>query len=171
MKEIFHYHITVEGITSEQLRELAKSLSAKATTIDLFTDENTQKDRMITKYSNKYRQIRADMFEDVEEIINQGFGVARAKIEQVTPQFWFDEDALYSEAHIKVDENSQPIVGLHLSNNPVDGTRFYNARARDLGEFFDGKFAILGIENSISEQYELCWFDSNISHDSWWTDG
>ena len=172
MRNVFHYHITIEGITTYELKVLAKELKAKPTTIDLYTDIRNQRDRMVTKYSNSFRDIRAAMFKDVEYVKEAGFKVIRAKIEQVTDKFTFSNYALYSEAHIKVVDGPLPdIENLHLSSNPVEGRRFYNARAYSSEEFEAAVGALDMVEDPISEQYEVCLFDSNMAHDDWWTDG
>lgn len=169
MSKIFHYHLTIQDCTSEELITIAKHVKAKATTIDLYNDSFNQIDRMITKYGTSKELLKQTIQKDVRLIFSLGFVVIRIKLEEITEDFIFDNSCLYSEAHIKVlDNNLEEINGFKLSKNPVDGTKFYNARTNSNIECIKLKDKILSIPDIISEQYEIVHIDTNIDHDKWW---
>lgn len=166
---IYHYHLTIEDCTASELVLLAKSVKAKATTIDLYKKTKRQKDRMITKYSNDYEKIQKIINDDVKCIMSEGFKVIRIKVEEETDELVFNKDALYSEAHIKVkDRDLLDIEGFKLSNNSVDGTKFYNVRLFSGDNLDFIKNVIDSIPNVLVKKYEVVHIDTNQLHDLWW---
>lgn len=169
MSKIFHYHLTIHDCTTSELLRISKHVKAKATTIDLYNDSFNQIDRMITKYGTSKELLIQTLGNDIRSISALGFSVIRIKFEEITKDFIFNNSGIYSEAHIKVlDNNLEEIKGFKLSKNPVDGTKFYNARTNSNIECIKLKSKMLSIPNIISTQYEIVHIDTNIDHDKWW---
>ena len=169
-KRIFHYHLTVKDCTSNDLSNIAYSVHAKPTTIDLYNNKSSQIDRMITKYGTNQDLLMNQMYIDVKKINNLGFEIIRTKLEEVTKTLMFNDFVKYSEAHIKVSDNElKNIDGMNLSKNSSDGTKFYNARIYNASDLDTIITKIQNIPGIISEQYELVQHDSNNMHDEWWT--
>lgn len=173
-----HYHITIEGVTTEQLLQASKLIRAKCTTIDLHRATHSQRDRMLTKYQ---RNIDLDqMFEDVIILQNEGFSVIRFKLEQMYPtlELFLCQDfsqSLYGETHIKTDAAYPEILTeiFRLSSNPEEvDFRFYNARIysdEDKNKFLNAYQRLLYNKVPIKSMHlEKTIFDSNYHLDSWW---
>lgn len=175
-----HYHITLKSITSEQLKQASQLVRAKPTTIDLRRDKRTQQDRMLTKYQPNTDLSRVE--NDVQVLLDQGYAVARYKLEMMLEDLSGAKDFNltennYIEVHIKVKNNVsirpkiEPFV---LSSNPKEMNHFfYNGRGysnEGVDEIIKG---IEEIKNHpelelVGIHYEYTVYDSNKSNDEWW---
>ena len=168
MKQIFHYHMTVEKCTSSQLKEVSRAVSPKPTTIDLYNQANKQKDRMITKYGTNADDLKTTMLDDMLAIHNLGFNIVRMKIEQNMEELTFSSSAKLTEVHIKVPNTFINTTSLKLSENAVENTKFLNGRAYNLKDLITLEAELQQIDGLAEPQYEIVWFDTNPSHDLWW---
>lgn len=166
----FHYHLTIANCTAEELQALAKTLRAKATTIDLENDVQSQKDRMITKYGKSLELLKEKALSDTLTLEASGYSVTRIKIEEVVSGLLASDldNCLYLEGHLRVPATfDEKIEGFHLSKNPSStSTKFYNFRIRTLNDYnvIQGNFP----HGVLEAQFELVHIDTNEQHDRWW---
>lgn len=167
-----HYHITVK-CTADELITLAKLTKSKATSIDLYRDNTSQVDRMLTKYHRDLSLLKAKATDDINKITQLGYTVSRLKIEEVVDSFSELDVGKYKylEGHLKVksEDNLPEVDGFILSsNNSKTNTRFYNFRIRDLDDYNKVFCNINKLQGVVEKEFERVIVDTNETHDRWW---
>jgi hypothetical protein len=181
MKDIYHFHITIKDITSNQLVDLSNKIKgSKPTEIDLYNDSANQLDRMLTVYSGWVLEFTFEYAREVRDTIQEnGYEVDRIKIEKLIDDFSSlreEDESYYEEVHIKVVDDEKvknaEYPFFRKSNNPNEqGVRFLNARCYDRESLGLVEEVIEQIKNElevVSIHYESVMFDSNPNVDSWW---
>lgn len=167
-----HYHITVK-CTASELLHLAKITKSKATSIDLYRDNHSQVDRMLTKYHRDLDTLKVRAQQDISKIKELGYTVSRLKIEEVVDSFTVADVAKYKylEGHLKVKSCSSlpDVSGFILSsNNSKSNTRFYNFRIRTVQDYDKVFGNIHKLKGVIEKEFERVIIDTNETHDRWW---
>lgn len=172
----YHYHITLSGVTSEQLEEAAKLIKGKATSIDLVKDKNSQIDRMVTKYQKD--DSIPKMLKKALVLKHNGFKVIRCKLECMYTDLneWMNchfNESEYGEVHIKVPRDLvfESSLMQRSSNQEDTETTFLNARVYNRKQSLDFKTEYEKLEKMgavLSCHFEQVIIDTNKQLDSWW---
>jgi hypothetical protein len=175
-KSRFHYHLTLQDVTVEELQKAAKLIGGKATPIDLQKGTKTQSDKMITKYHRCYKECYWERKAVTLELEGAGYKVIRVKIEEVVDQLNIhnleDNPGAYLELHIKVDSSyRKEHEGFRHSTNRLDSnTKMLNARIHNEQEFTAITSELQNIKSPLSTQYEVVHLDTNYKLDYWWAE-
>ena len=165
-----HFHITISGITDNELLAIAKACKCKATNIDLVTSKGIIRDRMITGYQ---LGICNKKVKEISNIIkSMGFNVKRIKLEADLlsyikhigkPNF----SKYYIETHFHIKSKNEVSGNFVFSSNPYsNGKIFANYRGYSLS---DMDYIINYTKNKGNVHLELCILDTNKDHDlDWW---
>lgn len=180
-KNVYHYHLTFENKTDEEIRSIAKANKAKVTEIDLYDGEDLMfRDRMITRYATDLPTILSHAL----DAVSKNTGCIRVKVERMVDEFLpvFEKNFinqleynnhLYLESHIKIEGIDECDIDedvFAISTNPNQGTTFINCRIYNqdgLDKYFEALSKIPS-GNIIEQQMEVAVYDNNLEHDGHW---
>lgn len=166
-----HFHITLSGVTSEELLVASKIIKSKPTIIDLHTNSLNISDKMTTGYQRGIGL--CNLKDNVKKLLENNFNVIRAKLEADLIDYLnvfgcVDFSKNYVECHFHIN-NKDDVDGniFRYSSNPSsNGKIFANYRAYNEA---DMNFIIQFCSRFENAHLELCVYDSNVAHDeNWW---